>query len=211
MPYRKWLVSAFRDLMTDTDKIERDIEHDITAYKRYSKTQPFPYEIQLNIKWYDLEASNLKPNHRDYSHYLNYSGIIPSLNAEFSSVDDYDGLVLLLDRDLLVRNGHGDLYVSLVKHDFFKPRRNPSYFACCFGDTPCDGMRCAEPSKPEKICAIRAHACSACEPDELLYACNHTCYWFFIGLLLRAYSKPKQVNPQNDEDIRTALPLPYIY
>lgn len=208
---RRWLVGAFYDELTDKQKFELYTHSDTSSFKKHSRLNPFPYELLLDFMWFDVNSTNLKKNRRDYFHYLNYSGVIPALTAKYSSADDYVGIALLLDCDLLMRNSAESLYVQIIKHEFFVPKKHPFHFISCFGGTPQDGMRCAAPSASGEICSIRQIGCTNCEPIERLTSCNHTCYWFFVGLLLGAYSKPKQINPINDEDIRRALPKAYIY
>jgi len=211
LPTRRWLIAAYYDNQTNIKQVEQDICGDLDKFKGYSMTQPFPYDLTLDFLWFDIASIGLKGNKDDYNFYLNYNGIVPVMTEKYATVGSYIGLVLLLDRDLLIRNAINDLYVPIIKLDFFKAKKHPFNFVCCFGGTPKDGMRCDVLPESNLVCQIRAHGCTTCEPNEKLALCNHTCYWFLIGLLLGAYKKPKQSNAHSNEEIRKALPLPYIY
>jgi hypothetical protein len=209
LPTRRWLIAAYSDAQTDRQNILQDINNDIDYFKRFSQSQPFPYELALDIVWFDADSAGVK-RYKSESDFLDYN-VIPSLAEMYTKLDDYVGLVLLLDRDLLIRNEINTLYVPTIKREFFKAKKHPFNFVCCFGGTPQDGMRCSVVPKSGNICQIRAHGCTTCEPDDKIEMCRHTCYWFFIGLLLGAHSKSKLSYGQSDEGIRRELPLPYIY
>jgi len=208
MARRKWLIAAYYDDKTNREQIEQNIRDDAACYRGFSKKEK-PYECELLFIWNPISKLRLEGLFRNYDDYFVEHKVTPWILKEFrSATKNYMGLTLLVDRDMLARNGKLELFVPIVRCDFFSYRSKVFHFACCFGGVA-EGMRASHESTD--TCEYATHGCSVCPDDITLSTCNHTCYWHLIGLILGAYAKPRQETPQPDEDIREALPNQYIY
>jgi hypothetical protein len=208
MPIRKWLIAAFYDEETDMEQIEQNVLDDVARYRGCSKKE-CPDKPELTFIWRSIDKLRLEGIFRNYDNYFVEHKVTPWIQKEFrNETKKYIGLTLLLDREMLNRNGKEDLFTPVIRCKFFTYRSKIFHFACCFGGTP-NGMR--DNTETVVICPYSTHGCSVCPDDETLHTCNHTCYWQLIGLLLGAFPKPRQETPYPDEDIREALPKTFIF
>ena len=191
-------------------EIENVINGDIENIISKQSTTPKLHFPKITVK--GIDVSTLRP--RDKSDTQVEISVVSLIRNDFASNTQLRGMALLLDRDLMVKNGVENKYLTIVKHGYFSTRRYPGHYMCCFGGTPSDGMRCSE--TVDKKCLDYTHStCTACKKkDNIVVSCKHTCYWYLISVLLglvkpRGNAIGSQTNELREADIVSCFPVPY--
>jgi len=197
------LIIGFYDPHDDRRvQMESEIRADMATYAGRSA---LAYEIELCFRWETIFLLG----RRDWNPIdIAKHSLLPGISSEDAARERYWGSIWLFDRDMLIDHERDEWIAPFIGHRSLRLLSNYNYYICCYGDTPSDGMRCADGS--EDIC--EKVGCHICNDPEKLKKCRHTCYWYGIGLMLGAYHNARQHKKAPLNSVaKSALPVEYKY
>jgi len=234
---QKWLIVALCDDDTNKIKFIERLEKAINIIQDNPTVNPKPSSISFldDFTWISIPKIEPGINSGNDEHF--HLSIYANVRHKIDIVQPY-ATALILDRDLLKRNGLEKYFPIIVKSNYFDPsgkddqnivlptrksnlntppkRQNSGInetsmrhkYAFCFGGTPNGNPFYRSYNDSLNICPNRD--CRMCKEDTLL-KCNHTCCWELVGTLLGAYQRPKELNPNPNMSVRRLIPKKFIY